>query len=197
MEFPTYDQVVKHELPGNKTLEVLRRMFSDTEEPEAKKKKKVCLMKGKFQPFHNGHYSIADDASKQTGMNVFLVIVNKKIPKSGNLPEELHKLILDDVVKDHPSIKGYVFSNGRSMRELMKSLPEGLEAGAFAGSPDECEDIKKQMGDEFLTVPMTKHISSKSVFQKIKEEDYEAYKKLVPKALHNYFYKIRNEISEL
>jgi hypothetical protein len=194
MEFPTYDQVIKPEAPepSSKPLEVLKKMYSpETEEEEPKKRTKVCIMVGKFQPFHNGHYSVASDAEKETGMKVFLVINNRR---KSNFSEELQRNMLDEIVTKHKSISGYVFSDGRSLREAMRDLPEKYEAGAFAGSEDECEDAKTQMGKDFMTVPLTRHVKSKTVLQKLKEEDQESFKKLMPKELHNFFYKLKNEV---
>ena len=191
MEFPTWDQAIKPEPPTNKAVEVLKKIFSEEESTKSdNKSKKVCVMKGKFFPFHNGHGSVAEDAQKESGMKVFLIIINKR----SKFPRELHQNILDEISQDNGCIAGYTFSDGRSMKEIVQDLPSGYVAGAFAGSPEECEDIQVQMGKDFKTIPLTKHISSKSVIQKIKDEDYDSYKKLVPKVLHNYFYKIKNEL---
>jgi hypothetical protein len=192
MEFPTYDQVIKPEPPTSKPIEVLRKLFTpDPEEKTEKKMTKVCVMTGKFQPFHNGHYSVATDAEKETGMKIFLVINNRR---KTNFSEELQRNMLDEIVSKHKSISGYVFSDGRSLREAVRDLPEKYTMGAFAGSEEECEDAKAQMGKDFMAVPLTKHVKSKAILQKIKEEDQESFKKLMPKELHNFFYKLKNEV---
>ncbi len=179
----------------NKPLEVLKKIFnSEDTTPEKRKKKKgkkVCIMKGKFFPFHNGHATVAKDIEDETGLKVFLVIMKKR----GEFPEELHRNMIEEITKEHSSIEGYVFSEGRSMKEILKDIPTSVEVEGFAGSPDECEDVKIEISPDFLTVPLTRHISSKSVIKKIREEDYDSYKKLVPKCLHNYFYKLKNELT--
>lgn len=195
-EFPSYKDVkILNDSPLEEpqVMTVLRRIFSQEEDSSPKKKKtKICLMKGKFQPFHNGHYSVATDAEKATGMKVVLAVVNKRLPFG--FSETLHRSILDEVIQNHPSIKAYIFTNGRSLSEIIRDLPDAYEIGAFAGSPEECEDVKLQLGKDFPIFSTTKHMSSNLVLQKLKDEDFDGYKKLVPSNLHNYFYKIKNEL---
>ena len=198
LEFPSYDQIIKTpelDRKENAPLEVLKKMFTPDEEetPKKNKRKDVCVMKGKFHPFHSGHYAIAEDAAKESGMKVILVVTTHKLPVN-QLSRELHSSMLDEIVNQHPSIQGYVFSDGRTMNEIELDLPKDCKAGAFAGSNDECEDVQVQKGDDFKTIPMSRHASTKQVLQKIKNEDYAGYKKMVPKSLHNFFYKIKNEL---
>jgi hypothetical protein len=200
LEFPSYDQIIKTpelDKKENAPLEVLKKMFTPDEETETKtkkdKRKEVCVMKGKFHPFHSGHYAIAEDAAKESSMKVILVVTTHKLPDN-KMSRELHSSMLDEIVNQHPSIQGYVFSDGRTMNEIELDLPVDCKVGAFAGSPDECEDIQVQKGGDFKTIPMSRHASTKQVLQKIKNEDYTGYKKMVPKSLHNFFYKIKNEL---
>lgn len=195
LEFPTYDQIIKSPLDTKHdgVIEVLKKMFTEEDTEEKKKGKEYCIMKGKFHPFHNGHYTVAEDAAKQSGLKVMLVVTNRKLPDN-KMSKELHSSILDEIVNQHPSIAGYVFSDGRTMREIEKDLPPGCKVSAFAGSPDECEDVQLQMGADFPTIETTRHTGTSPVLQKIKNEDYKGYKKMVPKSLHNFFYKIKNEL---
>ena len=167
-------------------------MFSPTASKDAKKQSPVCLLMGKFQPFHNGHKTIIEDANTASGCKVFLVVTTKRLSNNG-ISRELHQSMLDEALLKNADICGYIFSDGRSIGEVMKEVPEKYSIKAFAGSEDECEDIKTQNKD-METYPMTRHVSSKQVFQKIKDEDFDGYKQLVPQSLHNYFYKLRNEI---
>ena len=180
--------------PANKALDVLRKLYDDSEEPKKKKKtNKVCLLKGKFHPFHNGHFSVATDAAADTGMKVLLAVTTKRLPET-KMERELHTKLLDEVIKDHPDIAGYVFTDGISLTQIGKDLPQNTEIGALAGSKEECEDANLQMGPDFKTHTTTKHLNSSSILQKLKDDDYDGYKKLVPKSIHNYFYKIKNEL---
>lgn len=186
-------QIVRLEQPYNKTAEILHRMhIADDENVPTHRKTKCCIMRGKFQPFHNGHDTIIRDAEDESNLKVFLVVTNKRLSK--NLPKSLQTKILDEIVLTNSSIKGYAFSDGRSMKEILRDLPKNIEASAFAGSEDDCDDVNNQLGKSFPTFPMTKHISTKAVIKKIQDEDFEGYKQLVPSALYNYFYKIKNEL---
>lgn len=186
-------QIVRLEQPYNKIAEILHRMhIADDENVPTHRKTKCCIMRGKFQPFHNGHDTIIRDAEDESNLKVFLVVTNKRLSK--NLPKSLQTKILDEIVLTNSSIKGYAFSDGRSMKEILRDLPKNIEASAFAGSEDDCDDVNNQLGKSFPTFPMTKHISTKAVIKKIQDEDFEGYKQLVPSALYNYFYKIKNEL---
>ena len=194
-EFPTFSQVARPTESKNRAIDILNKICEDEdEENDAESGDKVCVVKGKFHPFHNGHKAICEDAEKASGMKVFLVISNKKLKNVDN--QDLHKQMIEDVIKSHPSICGYTFSNGLSMSEISKDIPKSKKIGSFAGSKEECEDAKNQLGKDFPAYNMTQHISTNSIMQKIKNEDIDGYKKLVPEELHNYFYKLKNEITE-
>jgi phosphopantetheine adenylyltransferase len=194
--FPTYDAIKKSQTLDtvSKPLAVLNKIvFNSPAEETTKKKTPVCVLMGKFQPFHNGHKTIIQDANTASGCKVFLVITTKRIPSNG-ISRDLHKSMIDEALAGNKDICGYIFSDGRSIGEVIKDIPDKYNVKAFAGSEEECEDISTQTKRSLETYPMTRHVSSKQVFQKIKEEDYDGYKKLVPSTLHNYFYKLRNEI---
>jgi nicotinamide mononucleotide adenylyltransferase len=193
VSFPTYSEVVKEE-EISRPLEVLKKIATSSQEPQNKKRTSICLMMGKFQPFHNGHLSCIEDAAEASGCKIFIVVTTKRLPENG-ITRDLHYSMLKDVLEGNKKVSGIVFSNGRSVREVINDLPKTYDVKSFAGSEDECEDIRTQISG-IEVFPMTKHLSSKTVFQKIREEDYEGYRKLVPKSLHNYFYKIKNEMTD-
>ena len=193
---PSFRHISKSQELDNieKPLNVLRKMFSGEESVSTTKKTPICLLKGKFQPYHNGHVTAVADAGKESGMKVYIVIMSKKLPENG-MSRELHKSMMDEAIKTDKNICGYCFSNGRSFSEIVKDLPVKMEAKAFAGSEDECLDVENQTKGSLVSYPMTRHMSTKNVLQKIKDEDYDGYRKLVPKTLWNHFYKIKNEIN--
>jgi phosphopantetheine adenylyltransferase len=197
-QLPTYKQsILQHNYEiVDGPLRVLKKLYTeDDSNISSKKQTPVCVMMGKFQPFHNGHSAVIADAAKESGMKVFLVIVSKKLPNNG-ISQELHKSMIDEIVNKDSNIHGYIFTNGRSFNEITKDLPSNICAKSFAGSDDECQDIITQTKKKLNSFPMTRHLSSKNVFQAIRDEDYDTYRKLVPKTLHNYFYKIKNELND-
>jgi hypothetical protein len=192
-DFPTFQDVAKPKLDPNAPLKVLSKILTGKVSPESSKKvKTVCLMKGKFQPFHNGHLTSVDDAAKESGCKVFIAITRRRVDEK--FSEELHKTIMEEM-KPYKNIAGYVFTDGDTISQISKDLPANFKVTCFAGSPDECQDVKVEMGPEFPTYELTKHVKTSSVMDRIRREDYDSYKKLVPKQLHNYFYKIKNELA--
>ena len=195
MKFPTFSHSVKAQEYDvvKPSIDVLKRMYTEPEEDTKKPKTEVCLIKGKFFPFHNGHNTIIDDACAESGSKVFLVIVSPRTSSLG-VTKELHKDMMDQVVANNKNVCGYEFTDGKSWLETISVLPKAVTAKSFSGSIEECEDITLMAGSGIATIPATRHISSKTIIQKIKDEDQDGYKKLVPKYLHNYFYKIKSEL---
>ena len=175
--------------PKVSPLEVLKRVISSPEKPK-EKKTSVCLMKGKFFPFHNGHLTSIKDAYDSTGLKIYLAVVRKK---SSKFPEGLHEALLKEIISANSCIAGYSFVDGLSAGEIEESIIPAYRIDAFAGTPSECQDYLTQ-GGRGKIVEMEKHLSSRKVLAHIKEGDVENYRKLVPKQLHNYFYKIKNEL---
>jgi len=192
VDFPSYI-VTKTKEEEPKVIEVLKKIAAPVEKSSEKKKKAVCLLMGKFQPFHNGHSTVIEDAATSSGCKVFIAVTTKRLAENG-ISRELHHQMLKDVLDSNNKVSGIIFTDGRSVAEIVRDLP-GYDVQAFAGSEEECEDIRSQI-PEIKVFPMTKHLTSNTVFQKIKNEDYDGYRKLVPKALHNYFYKIKNEMHD-
>jgi hypothetical protein len=124
-------------------------------------------------------------------MKVFLVINRKKTTK---FPENLHQQMMDEIVKSNKQIAGYIFTDGMSLAEISRDMPNNYSVGAFAGSETQCDDFINQGGNAPIVI-LDKQLSSRNLLKKIKEEDIENYRKLVPKTLHNYFHKIKNEVS--
>lgn len=191
--FPSFKHVTKSQEYDvlKSPIDVLKKMHTIDPENDTSDKTDVCLMKGKFFPFHNGHVSSIKDACTESGKNVYLLVVTPRT--EGITSKELHRSILDDVVKNEKNVLGYEFVDGRSLDEMLEAIPKRYKVKNFSGSVDECDDITLQ-NPEIETIPSTRHISSDTVLQKIKDEDYDGYKKLVPDYLHNYFYKLKSEI---
>ena len=150
-------------------------------------------MKGKFLPFHSGHEASISDVKNDTDCKVFLIVTTPRT-KQFEISKDFHRAMMDEVVNNNPNICGYSFADGRSWNEISKNIPTSYNPKFFSGNLEECEDIAS-MNDDIKTMPSTRHMSSSSVIQKIKDEDYDGYKKLVPSYLHNHFYKLRNELT--
>jgi len=172
-------------------LEALTKIFKklSNKTVKCKKSKDVCVMKGKFFPYHNGHETAIADAVDETGAKVFLIVTDEL----GTIKKEM----LDSVMSENPNICGYVFANTRSNKEINNALSnsdkKGLNFAYFSGNNDQCEDVSIQNPD-IQCIPSTKHIKVDSVINKILANDIAGYKKLVPKYLYNYFYKIKSEL---
>ena len=192
-EFPTFSQVKKSEAytKVEAPVKTLMRIAEDEDEDE-EKSHGVCVMTGKFKPIHNGHITVAEDTFKDTGLKTFLVV---RRPADSPFSEALHRRMLEEVISNNDCIEGYCFTDGRSWSEMQQDMPKGIKGECFAGSTDQCDNFRKQTHGKVKMLETTAHFGSKTVMNKLKGEDYEGYKKLVPKPLHNFFYKMRSELS--
>jgi len=196
-EIPVFVDVKKSRMLDavSRPLSVLSKMVKQPETVQNQKKRvPVCLTMGKFLPFHNGHSTVIEDANTASGCKVFLVVVTKRLKTA--LSRELHESMIKTAIEKDKNVCGYIFTEGRTIGEVVLEIPKEFEVKAFAGSEDECRDISIQTGKNIEAYPMTKHITSGSVMKKIKDEDYQGFRKLVPAAIHNFFYKIKNELNE-
>ena len=169
-------------------VNTLKKIFDIKEIKPTRKSTPVCVIKGKFQPFHNGHEAIVKDATDETGMKVFLLVTGSDIPES------LHQNLMEEIATSDSNIAGFAFTEGRSFNEMLKDIPKTFSCQSYSGSAEQCEDAIVQLGKEFKVVQATNHISASTILQKLKDDDIDGYKKLVPKKLHNFFYKLKSEL---
>ncbi len=185
-EFDSYSDSEKEEEKLNPILGTFKNMFSKSEKEEDKKIEEVCIMTGNFNIPHNGILSCIEDACVASKKKVFLIINDKMISN------ELTKEMLDKVLEKNKNISGYCFSKGKSFTEKLKSLPKNKKCIYYAGTEQACSDFKNQFPD-LDTFELPQHLNTSVVINKLINDDHEGFKKLVPRVLHNFYHKLKND----
>ncbi len=159
-----------------------------------KELKPINLLVGRFQPFHNGHLSMARELKEENGVPSLAVVVYPGHNKSGKSPfsEEVIKTYMEAVVREYPDLfsgflivtKGLLGVVAGEVRRL------GHRIELIGAGEDRSDDYDKQIqylvkaGKEFPSTAKifkTKRIGSGTeVRKKIQSEDFSAFKKMVP-----------------
>lgn len=164
-------------------LKCLQEAFTKVEDT----KPRVCLFRGSFMPFHNGHLTCIKDAAEDTGMKVFLLVQKNSINKE--IGTDLLKEILEEVVAMYPKfICGYEISDKQFTTKI-----KNYGVGAVCGT-EPFIDAYSHILPDAKCISITDQISSKTVLKSIYDDNQADYNKLVPKHMHKYYYKIKNEI---
>jgi cytidyltransferase-like protein len=213
-------QVMDEDAPEEETEEPKEaKPEGEVEEPEAPKKreintdkgsKKVNIIVGRFQPFHNGHLSMAKDLYDFNKYPVVIVVVHPGHNKSGQSPFTLSTIKTmmsnlskdsDGMIKDHCIIgRGFIYDVINKLREL------NYEPILWGAGEDRIQDYKKQLelnfkrenelklGDNFQLVKTDRYGSGTEVRKAIEEDKFGEFKALVPKTVQGVYTLLRNDI---
>jgi cytidyltransferase-like protein len=191
----------------------------DSEEEPVKQKrevntdkgsKKVNIIVGRFQPFHNGHLAMAKDLYDINKHPVVIVVVHPGHNKSGQSPFTIStvktmmsnlKKDSDDIIKDYCIIgKGFIYDVFNKLREL------NYEPILWGAGEDRIDDYKKQLelnfkrdnelkiGDSFQLVKTDRYGSGTEIRKAIEDGDFGLFKSLVPKTVQGVYTLLKNDI---
>lgn len=177
-------------------------LVSEIDESEDKKLKEVNLLVGRFQPFHNGHLKMAKTMKEMNGLPCIVAVIHPGHNKSGKSPfnQDLVSKYMEAISKENPElIEGYYMAPRGLLGVLYGKAKElGFQIKSIAAGDDRIEDFKKQTdylkkaGGDFpedikvMETPRT--LSGTEVRKAIEDEDFLAFKKMVPppvSALYN------------
>jgi len=165
------------------------------EEEEAKSDlKPINIIVGRFQPFHKGHLQMAKELKEQNDLPSIAVVVYPGHNKSGKSPfnEDVIKTYMEAVVREYPDVlSGFLIVNRGLLGIIAGEVRKlGYRIELIGAGDDRADDYNKQVdylvkaGKEFPTttkVFKTKRVASASeVRDKLREEDFTSFKKLVP-----------------
>lgn len=186
------------------------------EKNEFKKGKDVVLMVGKFQPFNNKHIQEMKQLFSTTKKKIILVQVNKneqskRYPISEKLSEEMLNCVKEDNLK---MVEGIKIVKENRLRKFIQNLKESKYNPVLISSNEKYFEYLNQQKkfdelyekDELLNSIKLVEFSNKNteqlsnsekIYNSIIEDNILEYKKLVPKPLHEYYYKLKEEIKNL
>jgi phosphopantetheine adenylyltransferase len=195
-------------------LETIENQTPATDEPLVEKEddKKINVIMGRFQPFHLGHLKMAKKLHEENKLPTFVVVVYPGHNKSGNSPfdEATIKQYMDAVVKDNSDVlvDYMIVSRGLLGSAINKLVEMGYEPHLVGAGEDRQEDYEKQMDyikrtelfeklpEDFKLVETPRSTSATEVRKKLKDEDYAALKKMLPKSVLNLYSGLASELNK-
>ena len=178
------------------------------EEGDDKDLKKVNLLIGRFQPFHNGHLKMAKLLKEKNGLPSVAVVVYPGHNKSNKSPfnEDTINKYMSGVVRDEKEIADYIIvQRGLIGSAIVKLLQKGYKPELIGAGEDRMNDYTKQIeyvkksdiGDQMQDLKLVqtpRTTSATKVREEIKNGDYAGFKRLVPKAVENLYDLLKAEM---
>lgn len=172
--------------------------------------KKVNVLIGRFQPFHSGHLKMAKKLKEKNNLPSFVVVVYPGHNKSGNSPfnEKIIKQYMEAVTRDNPDdlVDFIIVDRGLVGSIVNKLVMMGLEPNLVAAGDDRKDyyekqieyikrsDLIKNLPKDFGLEVTPRFTSSTEVRDKLKNEDFAALKKLLPRSVLNLYTLLSTEI---
>jgi cytidyltransferase-like protein len=167
------------------------------EEEEKDSLKPINIIVGRFQPFHKGHLAMAKELKEKNGLGSLAVVVYPGHNNKGKSPfnQDVIQTYMEAVVRENPEeIPGYLVVNRGLLGVIAGQVRKhGYYIELIGAGEDRTDDYEKQVeylkkaGKEFpakAEVYQTKRITDgKDVREKLKNEDFTSFKKLVTPAV--------------
>lgn len=172
--------------------------------------KSVNVLIGRLQPFHLGHLKMAKKLKEKNNLPSFVVVVYPGHNKSGKSPfnERIIKQYMEAVIKDNPNdlVDFIIVDRGLVGSIINKLVGMGLEPHLIASGDDRKDYYEKQieyikrsdlidnLPKDFGLEVTPRFTSATEVRDKLKNEDFAALKKLLPKPVLNLYTLLSAEI---
>lgn len=175
------------------------------EKKEDKEEKKelepVNVILGRFQPFHNGHLKMATFMKEKNNLPCIIAVVHPGHGKSKKSPFSLDlvRKYMESLVREKESlIKGfYIVNRGLLGIAYGAAKEHGFIIKAIGAGDDRVDDYKKQeeylkkhgsdFPQEIKIIETPRSASSTDVREKLKNEDFLGFKKMVPASVASFY----------
>jgi nicotinic acid mononucleotide adenylyltransferase len=171
------------------------------EEKDQKELEDVNVLIGRFQPFHNGHLKMAKVMKEKNNLPCIIAVVHPGHNSSGKSPfdEDLVKKYMEAVVRENgDTICGFFIINRGLLGVIYGTAKNhGFNIKLIGAGEDRISDYNKQIeylkknGSDFpkdmSIVKTPRSTSATEVREKIKNEDFTAFKKLVPSSISSLY----------
>lgn len=171
------------------------------EEKDQKELEDVNVLIGRFQPFHNGHLKMAKVMKQKNDLPCIIAVVHPGHNSSGKSPfdEDLVKKYMEAVVRENGDIICGFFIVNRGLLGVIYGTAKnhGFNIKLIGAGEDRISDYNKQIeylkknGSDFpkdmSIVKTPRSTSATEVREKIKNEDFTAFKKLVPSSISSLY----------
>ena len=186
------------------TIDTTKKSKSDLIEEEKEPEKEledVNILIGRFQPFHNGHLKMAKAMKKENDLPCIVAVVHPGHNSSGKSPfdEDLVKKYMEAVVRENPDLLCGFFIVNRGLLGVIYGTAKshGFNVKSIGAGEDRILDYRKQIdylkknGSDFPKdieiVKTPRATSATEVREKIKNEDFTSFRKLVPPSISSLY----------
>jgi len=179
---------------------------------EQKEEKNINVMLGRFQPFHLGHLKMAQEMKKKNDFPVFVVVVYPGHNKNKNSPfnEEIIKQYMGALMEAYPEeFAGYkIVKLGLLGSVVNRLVEEGYIPHLVGSGEDRADDYSKQfeyikktelhdkLPSDFALHVSKRSMSATEVREKLKEGNFTAAKKMLPRAVLNSYEVLKSALKE-
>ena len=186
-----------------------KEITDDTESDIEKGIKKVNILVGRFQPFHNGHMKMNDFVYDKNKLPTVLVIVHPEHNKSGKSPfdKSMMNTIVSGLIDDSNGIIiDHVFIKTASLENIIEVLRPKYEPVLWGAGEDRIDSYQKQIDHNLAknnplntnieVVKTARSMSGSEAREAIENDDFATFTRLVPKSIQALWLDLKNNISE-
>lgn len=177
---------------------------------EKKELQPVNMIVGRFQPFHKGHLKMAQKLKEKNDLPCIVAVVHPDHNKSKKSPfkQDLVRRYMEGVIKENPDlIKGFFIVNRGLLGVIYGTAKEhGFLVKTIGAGADRIEDYKKQeeylkkhgsdFPEDIQVVETPRSVTATEVREKLKDEDFLGFKKLVPSSVASFYQSLVSSLNE-
>lgn len=190
-------------------------LISQDAEPEAKQKKtkgkKVNIIVGRFQPFHNGHLQMIKDLYMANKLPVVIIAIHPGHNKSGNSPfsmSTMRTMMTAIMQEGNGSICDFRIVGRGFIGDILDALRPKYEPILWGVGPDRINDYQKQielnykrnnelnLNDKFELMETKRSLSGTDVREFIVGDKFGEFKAKVPKSVQALYPLFRTDIAK-
>jgi len=196
-------------------MDLLNKEEEDAEEKKVNeikvKGKRVNIIVGRFQPFHNGHMEMVGEMHSANGLPTVLIIVHPGHNRSGMSPLEESTVtsMLNNIrsesngkVIDYKIVKrGYINDIVEAMRPQYEPILWGVGTDRVNGYKMQLElNYKKgneiKLNDKFQIMETKRTMSGTDVRKAIEEDRFIDFQNMVPRTVQSMYTILRKDIEK-
>lgn len=171
--------------------------------------KKVNMIVGRFQPFHNGHMEMVNELYAANKKPVVIIAVHPGHNKSGKSPFSMSTMrsILNNLKADADGkICDFRIVGRGFIKDIIDAMRPEYEPVLWGVGPDRVNGYQKQLelnymkknelklDDNFTVMETKRYMSGEEVRDNIFKDHFGAFKDMVPKSVQTAYPLLRNDI---
>jgi phosphopantetheine adenylyltransferase len=174
-------------------------------------KKKVNIIVGRFQPFHNGHMGMVRELYEANRLPVVLVVVNTgKQTEQSPFSMSTVGAYLDNVIAENQKIMaGYVMTKRGFIDDIIAALRPKYEPVLWGVGEDRTDNYRMQLElnfrkgnplaltDKFLIMATNRAMSGTDVRKMVEDDNFTKFKAAVPRGVQVTWPQLKLDFSQI